>query len=193
MGSVRSGDEGLGITALESLDASRGQARLTFKDVRAQPLGAPGAAASALRRTLDQASVLLAAESAGGAARCLEMAVSYARERIQFGRAIGSFQAIKHKCADVLLEVESAKAAVYWAAWVAEQGDAELAEAASISKALASDAYLHAALENIQIHGGIGTTWDADPQLFLKRAKTNELLLGDAASHRLRLVASHGI
>ena len=137
--------------------------------------------------------MLLAAESAGGAARCLETAVAYAKHRVQFGRPIGSFQAIKHKCAEVLLEVESAKSAVYWASWVAEEKEEELAQAASVAKSLSSEGYLRAAAENVQIHGGIGVTWEADPQLYLKRAKTNEELLGNPGYHRARLVTALGV
>ncbi len=181
------------LKALETLDLTRKQARLEFEDVRAEALGDPGAAAGALARTLDQASVLLAAESTGGAERCLDAAVEHARSRIQFGRPIGSFQAIKHKCADVLLEVESAKAAVYWGSWVADQDEEDLAQAASIAKSLASDAYLRAAAENVQIHGGIGVTWEADPQLYLKRAKTNEELLGSPTYHRVRITRGLGV
>ena len=190
---VLSDAEGLGAIPLETMDLTRKQARLEFEDVRAEALGDPGAVAGALARTLDQASVLLAAESTGGAERCLDAAVEYARSRVQFARPIGSFQAIKHKCADVLLEVESAKAAVYWGSWVADQDDEDLAQAASIAKSLASDAYLRAAAENVQIHGGIGVTWEADPQLYLKRAKTNEELLGSPTYHRLRITRGLGL
>ncbi len=190
---VRSDAEGLRALPLETLDLTRKQARLEFDAVRAEPLGEPGAAADALVHTLDQAALLLAAESVGGAARCLEMAVEYAKTRIQFARPIGSFQAIKHKCADMLLEVESARSAVYWASWAADEEGEDLARAASVAKALASDAYLRAARENIQIHGGIGTTWEADPQLFFKRAKTNESMLGDATTHRTRLIRGMGV
>jgi len=137
--------------------------------------------------------VLLAAESTGGAQQCLQAAVEYAKVRLQFGQPIGTFQAVKHKCADVLLEVESAKAAVYWASWVASERDEELLQAASVAKALSSDAYLLASAESIQIHGGIGVTWEADPQLYFKRARTNEELLGDATYHRTRIVTLMGV
>ncbi len=191
--SVLSDTQGMSAMPLATLDLTRKQARLEFADVRAQALGEPGGAAGALARTLDQGCVLLAAESAGGAARCLEAAVDYAKHRVQFGRPIGSFQAIKHKCAEVLLEVESAKSAVYWASWVAEEKEEDLAQAASVAKSLCGDGYLRAAAENIQIHGGMGVTWEADPQLYLKRAKTNEELLGSPGYHRARLVRSLGV
>ena len=190
---LRSDAEGVSVIPLETLDLTRKQARIEFADARADALGAPGAAAGALARTLDQACVLLAAESAGGASSCLEAAVDYAKTRIQFARPIGSFQAIKHKCADVLLEVESARSAVCWASWVAEQNEEDLAQAASVAKSLSSEAYLRAAAENIQIHGGMGVTWEADPQLYLKRAKTNEELFGDPTSHRTRLIRAMGV
>ncbi|MCZ6785303.1 MAG: acyl-CoA/acyl-ACP dehydrogenase [Proteobacteria bacterium] len=180
--------EGVTRTPLESLDLTRRQARLEFDGARAEALGEPGGAGPALRRTLDQAAVLLAAESVGGADRCLADAVAYALQRVQFARPIGGFQAIKHKCAEVLLEVESARAAARWAAWVAEADPPGLAAAASIAKAVCGDAYLRAASESIQIHGGIGFTWEADPHLYLKRAKTNEILLGDPVHHRARLM-----
>ncbi len=191
--SLRSDADGLRAMPLETLDLTRKQARLEFADVRADALGQPGAAGDALARTLDQAAVLLSAESAGGAEQCLHTAVDYAKVRVQFGRPIGSFQAVKHKCAEVLLEVESAKAAVYWASWVAAQNEEELAQAASIAKSLSTDAYLLASAENIQIHGGIGTTWEADPQLYFKRAKTNDELLGSPTYHRSRIIEGMGV
>ena len=127
------------------------------------------------------------------AAACLEAAVEYARSRVQFGRAIGSFQAIKHKCAEVLLEVESARATSRWASWVIEQPDGDASEAASLAKASCSDAYLRAARENIQIHGGVGFTFEADPHLYYRRARSSEELLGDAAYHRSRMLKAKGI
>ena len=116
----------------------------------------------------------------GGAQYVLEMSVEYAKVRVQFGRPIGSFQAIKHKCADMLLEVESAKSAAYYAAWAAAEDNDELPVVASLAKAYCSDAYFHAAAENIQIHGGIGFTWEHNAHLYFKRAKSSEILLGDA-------------
>ena len=124
----------------------------------------------------------------GGAQKVLEMSVDYAKVRVQFGRPIGSFQAIKHKCADMLLEVESAKSAAYYAGWAAAELNDELPTVASLAKAYCSDAYFHAAAENIQIHGGIGFTWEHDAHLYFKRATVNRLLLGDPAAHR-RVVA----
>jgi len=190
---VRPDARGLKAIPLETLDLTRKQARLEFSEVRAEALGEPGRAAGALERTLDQAAVLLATESAGGAEQCLRAALDYAKMRVQFARPIGSFQAVKHKCADVLLEVESAKSAAHWASWVAEEGGEDLAQAASIAKALSSDAYMRAAAENVRVHGGIGVTWEADPQLYLKRAKTSEEFLGNPTYHRARIVRAMGV
>jgi alkylation response protein AidB-like acyl-CoA dehydrogenase len=112
------------------------------------------------------------------------MATGYANDRVQFGRPIGSFQAIKHKCANLLMEVESARSAAYYAGWAATEAPDELPVAAPLAQAYCSDAFLHAAAENIQIHGGIGVTWEHPAHLYFKRAKTSELLLGDAAHQR---------
>jgi alkylation response protein AidB-like acyl-CoA dehydrogenase len=184
---------GLTRTPLATMDQTRKQARLDFSDVAARPLGEPGAGWSALSKTLDQAAVGLSNEMVGGAQKVLEMAVDYAKVRVQFGRPIGSFQAIKHKCADMLLEVESAKSAAYYAAWAAAEDNEELPVVASLAKAYCSDAYFHAAAENIQIHGGIGFTWEHDAHLYFKRAKSSEILLGDATYHRELLAQRIGI
>jgi alkylation response protein AidB-like acyl-CoA dehydrogenase len=184
---------GLERRRLETLDTTRKQARLEFKGVSAEPLGEIGAGGAALARTLDLASIALASEMVGGAQRVLEMAVDYAKKRVQFGRPIGSFQAIKHKCADVLLEVELAKSAAYYAASAADEGDEELPALAALAKSLASDAYRMAAAENIQIHGGVGFTWEYDAHLYFKRAKGCEVLLGDPAWHRELLATRLGV
>ena len=184
---------GLTRAALSTMDQTRKQARLEFSGVPATLLGEEGAGWTALSRTLDQAAVCLAAEQVGGAQRCLDMSVEYAKVRIQFGRPIGSFQAIKHKCADMLLEVESAKSAAYYAGWVAAEDTDELPVVASLAKAYCSEAYFHAAAENIQIHGGIGFTWEHDAHLYFKRAKSSEILFGDATYHRELLAQRIGI
>ncbi|MFM8303350.1 MAG: acyl-CoA dehydrogenase family protein [Actinomycetota bacterium] len=184
---------GLTRTALATMDQTRKQARLDFDGVPATPLGDASAGWPALSKTLDQAAVAMANESIGGAQRCLEMAVDYAKVRVQFGRPIGSFQAIKHKCADMLLEVESGKSAAYYAAWAAAEDNDELPVVASLAKAYVSDAYFHSAAENIQIHGGIGFTWEHDAHLYFKRAKSSEILLGDATYHRELLAQRIGI
>jgi alkylation response protein AidB-like acyl-CoA dehydrogenase len=184
---------GLTRAPLATMDQTRKQARLDFSDVAARPLGEPGAGWAALSKALDQAAVGLSNEMVGGAQKVLEMAVDYAKVRVQFGRPIGSFQAIKHKCADMLLEVESAKSAAYYAAWAAAEDNDELPVVASLAKAYCSDAYFHAAAENIQIHGGIGFTWEHDAHLYFKRAKSSEILLGDATYHRELLAQRIGI
>ncbi|HLX89209.1 MAG TPA: acyl-CoA dehydrogenase family protein [Acidimicrobiales bacterium] len=190
---VEGGASGLTRTPLATMDQTRKQARLEFAGVPARLIGDEGAAGAALSRTLDLAAVALAAEQVGGAQRCLDMSVDYAKTRIQFGRPIGSFQAIKHKCADMLLEVESAKSAAYYAGWAAAEDSEELPVVASLAKSYCSEAYFHAAAENIQIHGGIGFTWEHDAHLYFKRAKSSELLLGDPSYHRELLAQRIGI
>jgi alkylation response protein AidB-like acyl-CoA dehydrogenase len=191
--SVEGAASGLVRTPLATMDQTRKQARLEFSATPARLVGEEGQAAAALSRTLDLAAVALAAEQVGGAQRCLDMSVEYAKTRIQFGRPIGSFQAIKHKCADMLLEVESAKSAAYYAGWAAAEDSEELPVVASLAKSYCSEAYFHAAAENIQIHGGIGFTWEHDAHLYFKRAKSSELLLGDPSYHRELLAQRIGI
>jgi alkylation response protein AidB-like acyl-CoA dehydrogenase len=190
---VESDTKGLTSTALATMDQTRKQARLEFASTPARLVGEEGGAAAGLSRTLDLAAVALAAEQVGGAQRCLDMSVEYAKTRIQFGRPIGSFQAIKHKCADMLLEVESAKSAAYYAGWAAAEDSDELPVVASLAKSYCSEAYFHAAAENIQIHGGIGFTWEHDAHLYFKRAKSSELMLGDPSYHRELLAQRIGI
>ncbi len=185
--------EGLTRTTLATMDQTRKQARLELSSTPARLIGTDGGAGPVLTRTLDLAAVALAAEQVGGAQRCLDMSVDYAKNRIQFGRPIGSFQAIKHKCADMLLEVESAKSAAYYAGWAAAEDSDELPVVASLAKSYCSEAYFHAAAENIQIHGGIGFTWEHDAHLYFKRAKSSELLLGDPSYHRELLAQRIGI
>jgi alkylation response protein AidB-like acyl-CoA dehydrogenase len=184
---------GLERRLLQTVDATRKQARLEFSGVRAELLGELGAGAPALSRTLDLAAIALANEMVGGAQMVLETAVDYAKTRVQFGRPIGSFQAIKHKCADMLVEVELAKSAAGYAAAAAVEGDEELPALASLAKSLVSDAYRHAAAESIQIHGGVGFTWEHDAHLYFKRAKGSEVLLGDPSHHRELLAQRMGV
>ncbi len=190
---VRADAEGVTRTLLPTMDQTRKQARIEFADTPAWLIGTEGGAAEGLAKTLDLAAVALAAEQVGGAQRCLDSAVEYAKTRIQFGRPIGSFQAIKHKCADMLLEVESAKSAAYYAGWAAAEDSDELPVVASLAKSYCSEAYFHAAAENIQIHGGIGFTWEHPAHLYFKRAKSSELMLGDPAYHRELLAQRIGI
>jgi alkylation response protein AidB-like acyl-CoA dehydrogenase len=175
---------GLTRRKLETLDATRKVAALEFVGTQARLIADEGAAASILERTLRLAAVALAAEQVGAAQKCLDMSVEYAKLRVQFGRPIGSFQAIKHKCADMLLEVESARSAAYYAAWAAAGGADELPLLASLAKACCSDAFADAATENIQIHGGIGFTWEHDAHLYYRRAKSTEQFLGSPSEHR---------
>ncbi|MBW3668569.1 MAG: acyl-CoA/acyl-ACP dehydrogenase [Actinobacteria bacterium] len=190
---VDGGAAGLTRTPLSTMDQTRKQARLELSGVPARLVGGEGDGWRILGKTLDLAAIALAAEQVGGAQLCLEMAVQYAKDRVQFGRPIGSFQAIKHKCADMLLEVESAKSAAYYAGWAAAEDNDEVPVVASLAKAYCSDAYFHAAAENIQIHGGIGFTWEHDAHLYFKRAKSSELLFGDPAYHRELLAQRIGL
>ncbi len=185
--------EGLTRTALATMDQTRKQAKLEFDGVQAALLGTAGAGWAALSKTLDQAAVGLCNEMVGGGQYVLDESVQYAKDRVQFGRPIGSFQAIKHKCADMLLEIESAKSAAYYASWAAAEDNDELPVVASLAKAYCSDAYFHASAENIQIHGGIGFTWEHDAHLYFKRAKSSEILFGDATYHRELLAQRIGI
>jgi alkylation response protein AidB-like acyl-CoA dehydrogenase len=185
--------DGLTRAPLDALDLTRKLARLDFNGVRATPLGDGATAWPLLERVLDHVAVALAAEMVGGAQRCLDMAVQYAKDRVQFGRPIGSFQAIKHKCADMLLQIESAKTAVYYALWVAASNDPELPTAAPLAKAFTADAFFKAACDNIQVHGGIGFTWEHDAHLYYRRAKSSELMFGDAPYHRELLAQRLGI
>jgi alkylation response protein AidB-like acyl-CoA dehydrogenase len=185
--------DGLTRTVLPTLDQTRKLARLEFTAVPSRPIGPAGEAPAVLARVLDIAAIGLAAEQLGGAQRCLDMAVRYAKVRHQFGRPIGSFQAIKHRCADLTVEVESLRSAVAYAAAAAAEDSAEVPVVAALVKAYASEVYFHAAAENIQIHGGIGFTWEHDAHLYFKRAKSSELLLGDASYHRARLADRIGV
>ncbi|MCE2391410.1 MAG: acyl-CoA/acyl-ACP dehydrogenase [Proteobacteria bacterium] len=181
---------GVKIAPLVTLDQTRRQAEVALDEVRVGGdalLGEPGQGGAALSRTLDLATVALAAEQVGGAQRCLDLSVEYAKQRVQFKRPIGSFQAIKHKCANMLLRVESSRSAAYYAGWAASHGDPELPELASMAKAYCSDSYFQCAAEAIQIFGGVGFTWEYDPHLYFKRARASEDLLGNATHHRERL------
>lgn len=184
---------GLSAEALATMDQTRKQAKLTFDNTPAALVGTDGAGWATMTTVLDLAAVALAAEQVGGAQFVLDMAVQYAKDRVQFGRPIGSFQAIKHKCADMLLEVESAKSAAYYGLWCAAEMNDELPSVASLAKAYCSEAYFHAAAENIQIHGGIGFTWEHPAHLYFKRAKSSELMFGDPAYHRELLAQRIGL
>ena len=142
---------------------------------------------------IDRICVALAAENVGVAQRAMEMAVDYARERKQFDRPIGSYQAVSHRCAQMLLEVESSRSAAYYAAWCADAEPESLGQAASMAKAYASDAGWRVCTSSLQVHGGIGFTWEHDLHFYLKRAKTNALMFGTAAEHRERVAGLSGL
>jgi alkylation response protein AidB-like acyl-CoA dehydrogenase len=183
---------GLTRRPLKVMDPTRKLAHLTFDGVEATLLGEAGAAAAPFARTMTQAAVCLANEMVGGAERLRESALDYANLRVQFGRTIASFQSMKHRQADMLLDVELAKSAAYYAAQAAADDDADLPAVASLAKAAASEAYMQTAILTIQIHGGIGFTWDNDTHLWFKRAKSSEVFLGNPAYHRELMMQAWG-
>jgi alkylation response protein AidB-like acyl-CoA dehydrogenase len=184
---------GLGRAVLPTLDQTRKLARLAFDGVPGRLIGGTGDAAAIMDRVLDVAAIALAAEQLGGAQRALDMTVEYAKVRHQFGRPIGSFQGLKHRMADLLMEVESLRSAVNYAAAAVAAGSDEVPVVASLVKAYASETYFHVTAESIQMHGGIGFTWEHDAHLYFKRAKSSELFLGDASYHRERLAERIGL
>jgi len=186
---------GLSRRAMRTLDSSRPQALLDFSATPARLVGDPGAGAVAVRKGVAHTTIALAAEQAGGAERCLEAAVEYAGTRQQFGRPIGSFQAIKHKCADLLIQVESARTAARYAASVSSDPaiDEDLYAAAALAGAYCSAAFFTVAAENIQIHGGIGFTWEHDAHLYFRRAKASEVMFGTPLEHRAFLARHLGL
>jgi alkylation response protein AidB-like acyl-CoA dehydrogenase len=190
---LRANSAGVQRRLLESMDPTRKIARVDFHGAPAELLGTLDNGANALRRTLDQATIALANEMVGGAQALFDSALAYAKLRVQFGREIGSFQAIKHKLADLLVEVELAKSAAYYAAQAAAVDDPEWPAMASLAKASAAEAYMHVAAECIQTHGGIGFTWDNDTHLWFKRAKSSEVFLGQPNYHRERLMQRWGV
>jgi alkylation response protein AidB-like acyl-CoA dehydrogenase len=187
---------GLTVTALNTMDQTRRLYEVSFDHVRVPAdclLGREDDATATIEKVIDKAAIGLCAEMAGGAAAVLEMSVDYSKSRTQFGRPIGSFQAIQHKCADMLLLVESSRSATYAAAWAASQQRAQLGLAASIAKAYTSDAYCKVAAEAIQIHGGMGFTWEHDVHLYFKRARADAVTFGDASFHRERIAGLAGL
>lgn len=190
---------GVHCTALATLDQTRRLARVELQDVQldaGQLLGSFGQCGALLSEVLQLACIGLAAEQTGGAQAALDMTLAYTAERQQFGRSIASFQAIKHRCADMMLQLECARSAAYYAACVAQErldpeGDAqvrsELLAAAATAKIHASEAFMQCAADSIQLHGGVGFTWEYDPHLYFKRARASEQLLGSPALHRERL------
>jgi alkylation response protein AidB-like acyl-CoA dehydrogenase len=190
---VRGDSPGLIVTPLSTLDLTRKQATVAFREAPARLVGQHGGAGPAVRRSLDLAALALAAEQAGGAGRLLEMSIDYAKARYQFGRPIGSFQAIKHKLADMALDVERMDSVVWQAAAAAAGSESALRITAAIAKVFCSEAYFRVAAESIQVHGGIGFTWEHPAHLYFRRAKSTEFLLGGPAAHRESLLQALGV
>jgi alkylation response protein AidB-like acyl-CoA dehydrogenase len=188
---VETGSDGVGVTQEQALDPTRRQAVVTLSDAPASRLGEADARAG-LERVLRLAGVALASEQVGGAQMCMDMSVEYAKTRYQFGRPIGSYQSIKHRCANMLMRVEHARSAAAYAARVTDD-DEELAIAAPLAASVASEAYVWVAGENIQVHGGIGFTWEHDAHIYLKRAKASSLMLGSPRHARDLLGGALGL
>jgi len=186
---------GLGIRRLPSVDETR-----KLCEVKLDNVAVPGSALlgevhqgwAPLQQVIDRAAVALSAEMCGAAQRVLDMTVDYAKLRVAFGRPIGTYQGVKHKCADMLVEIENAKSLTYYAAWAVDEGEADAPLAVSMAKAAASDAGRKVCAAGIQLHGGIGMTWEHDLQLYLKRAKADEVAFGDATWHRERIALLMG-
>jgi alkylation response protein AidB-like acyl-CoA dehydrogenase len=188
-------DEGMGTFLIErpgaepvaTWDQTRKVARLVLDHTPAQPVGPAGDHSAAWRRVADDGAVALCAELVGGTERALELAVEYAKVRVQFGRPIASFQAIKHKAADMLHKLELARVGTHYAAWASDVDDPVREEAAAMAKAYAAEAAVFVSGESIQIHGGVGFTWDCDAHLHYRRAKQSDLMLGYQGWQRRRL------
>ena len=176
-------------STMRTLDPSRNHAQLVFDQAPAVLLGSYACGWEGIKRLLDRAAILVAFEQVGGAQACLDMAKNYAMERYAFGRPIGSFQAIKHKLADIFVAIELARSNAYYGAWALSSDAAELPLAAATARISATDAYHLAAKENIQIHGGMGCTWEFDCHLYYRRAKLLALTLGSAPYWRGQLLA----
>lgn len=181
---VRADAPGVTITAQTSMDQTRPFAHVELTDAPGERLPDPGAALAAAHRA---AFIAVAAEALGGAQACLDHTVAYSKERIQFGRQIGSFQAYKHRLADMMIEIEQARSAVYWAACAVDEGSDEAAMAIHAAKSFAADTYFRCAGDMIQLHGGIGFTWEHDAHLFFKRARSLQAMLGSGNWHREKI------
>ena len=178
---------GIAVTRLTTMDQTRKLAELKFSGVKldaADVVGEVGSGWKTLSEIIDRGKVMLAGEMMGGAQKVLEMTVDYAKVRVQFGRPIGSFQAVQHKCANMMIDVEGARSAAYYASWAVSNEVAEAPLAAALAKAAASDAFRRVSADGIQLHGGIGFTWDHDLHLYFKRAKSSEFTFGDANWNR---------
>jgi len=186
---------GLAIRRLPSVDETR-----KLCEVKLDNVAVPGSALlgelhqgwAPLQGVIDRAAVALSAEMCGAAQRVLEMTVDYAKLRVAFGKPIGTYQGVKHKCADMLVDIENAKSLTYYAAWAVDEGEADASLAVSMAKAAASDAGRKVCAAGIQLHGGIGMTWEHDLQLYLKRAKADEVAFGDGTWHRERIARLMG-
>ena len=184
---------GLSRAVMPCIDPTRKLARLSFRAVPARPLGPPGSAAAALARVLDTGVAALAAEAVGGAGQALDLAVSHARQRVQFGRPIGSFQAVKHKCADMLVALEGARAALDGALAADAGGEGDHGTAALVAGLQCSAAYTHITAEAIQVLGGTGFTWEHPAHLYFRRARSSAVLLGTEAQQRAALADRLGL
>ncbi|MGW0816408.1 acyl-CoA dehydrogenase family protein [Streptomyces viridiviolaceus] len=186
-------DSGARSEAAVTMDATRAQARVVLSGAEGRLVGVEGDGGRVLRHVLDLACTALAAEQVGAAERCLELTVAYAKDRVQFGRAIGSFQAVKHRLADAYVLVEAARSAALGAAFAADEGSPELSRSAAVAKSACSEAFSTVAGEMIQLHGGIGITWEHDAHRYFKRAHGSGRLFGPPAWHRSRLAAGLGL
>jgi alkylation response protein AidB-like acyl-CoA dehydrogenase len=187
---VPGGASGLEVKLLPTMDQTRKLCEVTLGDVRVPAdalLGARDGGWAPLARVVERATVALCAEMCGGAQRVLEMTTEYAKIRVAFGKPIGAFQGVKHRAADMLVDVENAKSLTYYAAWAVDENVPEAALAASMAKAYVTDAYRKVAGAGIQLHGGIGFTWEHDLHLYFKRAKSSEFTFGDSTYHRERV------
>ena len=192
---VEKGTPGVSKQLLKSMDGGRKQCEVDFEDVRIpadQVLGPVDGGWPALQRVLNKGAVAVSMEMVGGGQKVLELTVDYAKKRVQFDQPIGSFQAIKHKCAQIMQEVEGAKSIAYYAAWAMDQGGKEADIAASVAKTFCSDMYRKATAESLQIYGALAFTWEQDIHIFLKRAKMNEFIFGDPTFHREQLAKMLG-
>jgi alkylation response protein AidB-like acyl-CoA dehydrogenase len=184
---VENNRPGIALTRLTTMDQTRKLAEIKFAGVKVDTsdvVGDVGGGWRVISEVIDRGKVMLAGEMMGGAQRVLELTVDYAKMRVQFGRPIGSFQAVQHKCANMMIDVEGAKSAAYYASWAVSNEGAEAPLAAALAKAAASDAFRRVSAEGIQVHGGIGFTWDHDMHLYFKRAKSSEFTFGDANWNR---------
>jgi alkylation response protein AidB-like acyl-CoA dehydrogenase len=175
---------------MPSIDRTRQLYSVEFDDAPAEVLARGDQAQAALDRAMDIATVALVAEMVGGMQRIMELSVEYVKTRKQFGKVIGQFQSVQHQCADMLLLTESSRSAAYYAAWALNENSADARTAVSVAKAYASDAYREVGNRGIQVHGGMGFTWENDIHLYYRRAKASEIAFGDAAFHRERIAGA---